>query len=91
MGHFYPKHVFNNANNGNSCSFVGLVIRPRPARYLIDELINDIPEPLVGEFKGSRTISICTGDHRKVRRKAVTMLAQQVYRTHFVIFLLKEL
>lgn len=42
-------------------------IRPRLTRYLVDELIDDIPEPLVGEFEGSRTISIWAGDHRKVR------------------------
>lgn len=50
--------------NGFTCSLPGSLFQTRRRRYLIDELIDDIPQPLVGKFKGSRTISICSGNHQ---------------------------
>lgn len=35
--------------------------------YLVDELIDDVPEPLVRQFQGCRSVSIC-GETVAVRR-----------------------
>lgn len=43
--------------------------------YLVYEFINDIPEPLIGQFQRSRAISICRIDER------VNTLSKNIVRT----------
>lgn len=56
-----------------------LRLKLRLSRHLVDELIDDVPEPLVGEFQGSRSVSIYR-ENKKIRFQAGARLLEQGYR-----------
>lgn len=74
-----PRWRRRHTNEQSMAVSVGItyfMLRPRLNRHLVDELIDDVPEPLVGEFEGSRSISICR-DNKKIRPQTEVCLSER--------------
>ena len=64
-------------------------LRLRLDKHLVDELIDDVPEPLVGEFKGRRSIRIYR-ENNEIRVQAGARLLEQGCRATITVSLIKD-
>lgn len=58
-------------------------------KHLVDELIDDVPEPLVGEFKGRRSIRIYR-ENNEIRVQAGARPLEQGCRATITVSLIKD-